>query len=728
MQAAMDDERALDILEQNQDVAEIPLADLGFSDITERDMAEARAILENESSFLKEVLPGFLGGGGPGAGWNKTNSPWLGGGWATHELITGRAALIKFDAGVADHDQQKIVLGMMMDSERDLRFDAEVGIVTRSLGTSVVEFASGGGAASAAARLGSRAALRMFSKEALEKLYQSRLLRATETYATHLALRSPALAGAMEKSAKILKSGKFKAATAGTIGTTIGQEAVPRLLLNDQGQFELFGGSGGAWTAASIREMFQNDDLTEDEAKVVASMANELIPAFLRSRSKLYQGFIDVAVTNAVEMYGVTAITKLPPFAVVKAVEGKILQKIAGPKGVRGLVEFAEQVGKEGTVNGSMLRSAQAALDGWVDQTMEEVLGNVASQAAVGLVSGDPAMAARFMAALPEDVRQTAVLIASSGVPFGVKASGGALSRFIKAHDRKLQGELNEPIDDVSKIELGEVIEVETGDLAGLRGRVVEVRYEQDPEGVRRRDVRRTGPYEPDGPVEQTTELAPFEEQTDLAPRGDNLPPETRTVEILPETQTTYDYGEVIDPMDPEYEEGLEGGARGSVVLELPSATPDGQPQRVRVDIRGSTFARPPVPGGDSVSSGDSTDATSGEEPDVFTPFQPDEDEIERNRTDEDRQEDVEGYAESLRRGLGQDVEVEVADVDNDLRRKAARVAARFGAPVTFVQSPDGSPLPAAGWMNPSTGSIVIDVNGKLGQGVAYHELVHLGY
>ena len=354
----------------------IDLKQYGFRHLTAQDWQEVDTEVRTPRTAL-----------GAAADTGLKDAPFANYAYSLRDLYGLQRAFAGMQIGEATPEQERDFAMFLARSKQDTTFGGGVVDIAKSMVTMGGEFAATGGG-SAVARGGLKLGLRTLRGEALDWFEAQGAKVATNA----VVKRIPAG----------LKAGAARAAE-----VTAAQEAIPRI----------FGEGGGAWTLASTQRMFKDWDMTDDEARTMATLLNEDMPEFLDAKVSLWKGMQESFISNAFEQSG-GALARLPGFSYLAAIQTKALGKVAGEA-------------SEGSFKDALAKVAKGfAYDGPLQETLEELAGGMAVEGWSGESPVD---------GLPEDFEELAQIFVASSIP-GFSGAGirGAMKRSRDAERAKL--------------------------------------------------------------------------------------------------------------------------------------------------------------------------------------------------------------------------------------------------------------------------------------------------
>ena len=367
------------------DTENLTLADYGFSQLTEEDIAE----VETYAAQYNRIR------------WDwRTDAPILGIAFQASDFFSTMQSYARMQKGVATRDDEKLVAKFFAAGFAP-KSDAE-GIFqfAKSMATSAPEFMIGFGLTKLA-KGGTVVAMGKWRGEILSEIIAGSRKKAQERY---LARQAQVLAGQAPKMAArdVAKGIGWGAVTAANVAA-----------LRQYGP-KTFGMELGAWDLVQARRLFPEwSDMTDEEAQTIVALGEQGILMLLDAKDTkfgpLNQGFVDEFIKAGAEQLG-GPLTRVPGLSHIAALEAMVMRKIAGklPKG-EGIERLAE------------VMADSAAFNGATGETLEEIIGNIVAEGVVG---------DSFVEGLPSDMREVvhmylgAALVGAGGA--SLKRAGGA--------------------------------------------------------------------------------------------------------------------------------------------------------------------------------------------------------------------------------------------------------------------------------------------------------------
>lgn len=367
------------------DTENLTLADYGFGQLTEEDIAE----VENYAAKYNRIR------------WDwRTDAPILGSAFQAADFFSTMQSYARMQEGVATRDDEKRVAKFFAAGFAP-KSDAE-GIFqfSKSMATSAPEYMIGFGLTKLA-KGGTVVAMGKWRGEILSEIIAGSRKKAEERY---LARQAQVLAGQRPK------------LTGRDVATGIGWGAVTAANVATLRQYgpAMFGMELGAWDLVQARRLFPEwSDMTDEEAQTIVALGEQGILMLLDAKDTkfgpLNQGFVEEFIKAGAEQLG-GPLTRVPGLAHIAALEAMVMRKIAGklPKG-------------EGIERLATVMADSAAFDGATGETLEEIIGNIVAEGVVG---------DSFVEGLPSDMREVvhmylgAALVGAGGA--SLKRAGGA--------------------------------------------------------------------------------------------------------------------------------------------------------------------------------------------------------------------------------------------------------------------------------------------------------------
>ena len=348
--------------QRSEETEFLDLEAMGFDKVTRQDLQGLDGVAGDRPGFFDAL-------GDTGA----EDLPFVGVVPQAKELFELQQAGAAHQIGDSSREQQLLLLRARARAAQDPTFAGGVADFLVGFGTTGVEIGTSFGVG-AATKVTAKTGLRLARKELLDQITEQ---------STRTAVR------------RVTKKVVEGAGLAGTTATL--QEVVPRFFHED-GVIRGDGSARGAWTLNHARRAFAEWDMTDEEAQLLATIANENLADFLDAKVDRWKGFQESFIQNAAEQTG-GAIARIPGISYLQAVQARTFQRIAG--------SVAKEEGIERILGAVTAKGAAkvAQFDGPLGEVLEEVVSGMAVEGLLG---------ESFIDGLPDSIEQAAQLFAAA--------------------------------------------------------------------------------------------------------------------------------------------------------------------------------------------------------------------------------------------------------------------------------------------------------------------------